>query len=138
MIVATNQLPPLLKGTGEPPTPQFLVGYRNVLVISASGRTEWGLVRAPKYCGKGFCFPITEEEAHTVQSAKAEDELLEVMGTNYIIHKQPSSIQHPVQPLSLDQTKQLLAQVEAVDSIGLNLLKSAFESLLEFNRVVGA
>ena len=62
LILPTQQLPASLQHIKGSPTPQFLVGYRNVLVASGQG-VCWGLVKNEGYCGRAFVFEIGKQEA---------------------------------------------------------------------------
>jgi hypothetical protein len=73
VVLPTQQLPSALKHIEKAPTPQFLVGYRNILVKKEQG-FEWGLVKNRLFCGRAFVFEIGEKDANSIQDIKQADE----------------------------------------------------------------
>lgn len=59
LILPTQQLPASLQHVKGSSTPQFLVGYRNVLLATGQA-VSWGLVKNEGYCGRAFVFEIGE------------------------------------------------------------------------------
>ena len=58
IVLPTPSLPPALVHVTTAPVPQFLVGYRNILVGEESG-VSWGLVKNSSSCGRAFVYEIS-------------------------------------------------------------------------------
>lgn len=131
IVLPTKQLPPALAHITTTPAPQFLVGYRNILYRTETG-IEWGLTKNSSFCGRAFVYEITEAEAHHIQQIKRQGEFIEMVGNNYILLINHKEVKPATESITSEQLAQLLQLVDGKNQIGLNLVKSSFDSFNDF------